>query len=148
MAKALLRQALNEVEILKLREAQRQRDDVDLGCLTAEHRAEFKQREQQLMTDVDRGSVERMALAMQPKPPQARKERVAAQYALERCEAALPANTDNSSACTAERAERARWGPEKLSLQDIQDHMMESLVRMVRARAAIRAEYPACDAVK
>ncbi len=148
MAKALLRQALNEVEMLKLREAQRQRDDVDLGCLTAEHRTEFKQRELQSTTSIARESIERMSFAMQRQSPAAHKERVAAQYTLDRCEAALPAGTDQSSACIAERAELAKLSLNTSPPQELPVQMRDLLTRMARARAAIRAEYPACDKVQ
>lgn len=148
MARAILRHGLTEVEMLKLREAQRQRDDVDLGCLSAEQRAEFKQREQQASTKLVRDSVERMALANQLRTPQAHKERVAAQFALDRCEADLPSNVDKSSGCIDERAERARWGPEPVLQPAVPGQMADSLMRMAKERAVIRADYPACGEAK
>ncbi len=139
-----IEQAKRDMEKIAFLEQQRARDEADRACLTDEQRAEIKQRAAAVRERMNREMFERSATSMQRVNEKNFRERTMAQYALDKCEAALDKDADRNTACVEERAERAKYPAPPAAVAFGANGMFESMARIRAAEQAIRKEYPAC----
>jgi outer membrane murein-binding lipoprotein Lpp len=148
VVKTVLEQAKRDAEKIAFLEQLRARDEADRACLREEQRAEIRQRTEMVRARINKEMFERSATSMQRVNEKNFRERTAAQYALDRCEAALDKNSDKSAACVEERAERAKYSAPPPAVAFGANGMFESMARIREAAQEIRKEYPACGEVK